>query len=324
MGLPIQRKQVEWLVSEFDLNKNGHIDYEEFFKMLIRLRGDRETYSTGLNWTRSKKLSSVRNNEELERNRRLVAEQYMNEHVGTKEKSFANLDMKTEQDFRYAAKAIALDLLKAEDSGRANHIKDIFNEWDKDGNNIIDIHEFMEGLKSIGYNFSNQVGIGIFSIFDIKKDMKIHYWEFVRVLHELAHADISPARKQPENERQDTEREISDDKDQQQKSSANPAATNKNSSCKDSAHTDNEVLRMIEARIQDKKLSAHTLIRKLVPECSNGNLDIDGLDRLFSQLGFKLSKERLNRLMERADVAHTGKLASWELVRLLSEASHND
>jgi len=222
----------------------------------------------------------------------------------------------TREEYRHAAKAIALDLLKSEDEGKVNNIKDIFNTWDSDGNGVIDIVEFMSGLKSLGYSFSNQIGIGIFSIFDINRDMTIHYWELVRVLHELAHDEVSLASDEAiqKNYRNETKYE----KDHQDKISNYYTDRSEDFNVSDKL-SDKEVLKMISSRIYERGLSSHTLIRKLVPECTGGKLDIAGLDKLLKKLGFRLTPSHLKRIMQKADILHNGKLASWELVRLLGQ-----
>jgi len=140
--------------------------------------------------------------------------------------------------------------------------------------------------------------------------MNIHFWEFVRVIHELAHDDIQSTLPSPSSSFSSATNVMSP--------SLKPTVTTRGEPSIFEDLSDNDVLRLIATHINEKRLSTHTLIRKFTPECQDGKLDRAGLDHLFRKLGFQLSVDRLDRFMGKGDLSHNGKIASWELVRLLN------
>ena len=52
--MPLSDEQTKWLLSKFDCNRDGKVDYQEFTKMLTGWRnsegGKSDTKSTGLQW----------------------------------------------------------------------------------------------------------------------------------------------------------------------------------------------------------------------------------------------------------------------------------
>jgi hypothetical protein len=73
------------------------------------------------------------------------------------------------------------------------------------------------------------------------------------------------------------------------------------------------------ASIHDRGLHAHRAIKQLVPE-AGGSLDAKWFRTLGARLGVPISQARAQRMLQKSDLLKVGRLTSWELVRMLSEA----
>lgn len=83
---------------------------------------------------------------------------------------------------------------------------------------------------------------------------------------------------------------------------------------------DDAALRRASMALRERGLHAHGLIKQLQPE-SDGRLDARGLVSLFAKLGVPIDEAMAQRFVTRADLMGTGKVVSWELVRLISAAA---
>lgn len=75
-------------------------------------------------------------------------------------------------------------LLKSKASKRSTFLNDLFKSMDKDHSRKIDYTEFKYGMRNLGLIDLSEAEIrNLFNEFDIKKDGKIDYKEFVTVLN---------------------------------------------------------------------------------------------------------------------------------------------
>ena len=143
LGLNLRSAEIDALFERFDESGDGSIDYGEYLELLGFAPSDKKS---------SKKKSS-RSREDDERLDALIS------------KIRRRLE----------------DTLGSESQSR-KRIKEVFEEIDRDGSSSIDKREFKKAMEVLGLNLRSAEIDAIFDRFDVSRDGKINYGEYLKLL----------------------------------------------------------------------------------------------------------------------------------------------
>ncbi len=318
MGVPLSEAQLGWLMARFDTDHDAGIDYQEFAELVKAAVTGVAGGATGLTWKPAEPVAAAA----------AAAASLPSAKATPEQTAYAQALQKAHDELVATAgdepslTAQVLRKLATVALGKLGGLKKAFAHMDGDGDHRL-------SRQDLGHTLEHHLGLqlaadeleALFAALDFEGRGAVMYHAFVRVLSSYAEdteggskagTPWSPGRSAVEEGNEKAG--FGDD---------STTTTTTTTTTTQEAMEDKAVLLQAQEVLHARGLHAHKLLTQLLPECE-GKVDTGGLQVLFGKLGLPISDECAARLLHKADLMATGKLVSWELVRLLSSAGASD